>query len=130
MSSDPSSRYMRLKAEIANAGGFGDGVDTSAYDVASELGNSSYSHPERVEVSIALLAELASAIDNSDWESVRTSKLARAARTAVAQGWLNDQLLAAAVRALDETEQSFFKALTAVFAAYLQTTGDSSHANA
>lgn len=56
---------MRLKAEIANAGGFGDGIDTSAYGVASELGNSGYSYPERVEVSVALLAELASAIDNS-----------------------------------------------------------------
>lgn len=121
---------MRLKAQIANAGGFGDGIDTSAFDVASELGNSSYSYPERVEVSVALSAELASAIDNSDWETVRTSQLARAARTAVSQGWLNDQLLAAAVRALDESEQSFFNALTAVFAAYVQTAGDSSHANA
>lgn len=121
---------MRLKAEIATAGGFGDGIDTSAYDMASELGNSSYSHPERVEVSVALFAELASAIDNSDWESVQTSELARAARVAVSQGWLSDQLLAAAVRALDESEQSFFKALAGVFAAYVQTAGDSSHASA
>jgi len=113
---------MRLRAEIAKAGGFGDGIDTSAYDIASELGRSSYSDTERMEVAIAVLTELAAAIDNSDWEAVRASKLAQAARVAASRGWLSDQMLVAAIRALDESEQRFFQLLSDVFAAYVQTT--------
>jgi len=122
MPSDTGSRYMRLRAEIAKAGGFGDGIDTSAYDIASELGRSSYSDTERMEVAIAVLTELAAAIDNSDWEAVRASKLAQAARVAASRGWLSDQMLVAAIRALDESEQRFFQLLSDVFAAYVQTT--------
>ncbi|MCU0927463.1 MAG: hypothetical protein MUF44_16120 [Hydrogenophaga sp.] len=122
-----SARFMRLKAQIQDAGGFGDGLDTSEYDVNAELGNRSYTQPQRVEVSVALLAELASAIDNSDWASVRTSKLARAARLEVSEGWLSDELLSSAVRALDESELSFYTALAEVYAVHVQEPQDGPH---
>lgn len=127
MTSNLSARFLRLKAQIQDAGGFGDGLDTSEYDVKAELGNRSYTQPQRVEVAVALLAELESAIDNSNWSSVRTSKLARAARLAVSEGWLTDELLLSAVRALDDSEISFYTALAKVYAVHVQDTQDGLH---
>ncbi|RVT47480.1 hypothetical protein [Rubrivivax albus] len=121
----PSSdrRFLKLKTEIAEAGAFGDGIDTSSYDLHAELGATDYSPEQRLEVWIALLCDLASEVDNSDWETVQKSKLARVARATLAASWVQEPLLIAAVRALDESEDGFFYVLSEVFALYVDGSG-------
>jgi len=104
-------------------GDFGDGVETGPYDPLVMLWDDELAPDAQRGICVASLCYLATAIDNSNYDSARNGMESRAVKLAYDDGRFDDiPIISGAVEAFFVSEVAFSAALRAVYLELIEPT--------